>query len=221
MSKHYKNAILAILLLSPVCVFLFFNFFSRNYYNLPIYYPIDSVKVDGKWKVNYEKIADFSLINQSNQNVGLKDLKGKIFVADFIFTRCGNPTFCPMMSVEMQRVQEKFVGDESVKLISFSIDPEFDTPAVLKKYAEKYQANPQQWMFLTGSKSIIYKLAKESFKVTALDDKEAVTPEFSHTNVFTLVDREGRIRGYYHGNDREEVDKLILEMQILQYEYKK
>lgn len=219
--QQYKNAILAMLLLSPVCVFLFFNFFSRNYYNLPIYYPIDSVQVDGRWKVNYEKIKDFALTNQLNRPFGLKDLQGKIFVADFVFTRCGNPTFCPLMSAEMQRVQEKFKDDKSIKIVSFSIDPEYDTPAILKKYAEKYQANPEQWVFLTGSKSEIYKLAKESFKVTALDDKEAVTPEFSHTNIFTLVDKEGRIRGYYHGNDREQVDKLILEMQILQYEYRK
>jgi protein SCO1 len=220
MQKSSKLLILVVLLILPVLIFLFLNHFGRNHYNLLVYYPLDSTQVNGKWQVKYHTIADFELINQVGKTITQQDLKGKVYVADFFFTRCGNPTFCPRMSSELSRVQTKFINKPQVQLVSFTVDPEHDTPEVLRKYAQNYQADAEKWYFLTGSKKTIYDLAFSSFKVNALEEKDVVTPDFIHTSKLILVDEKGRIRGYYDGTSREDVDRLMLEIEILLYESK-
>jgi protein SCO1 len=218
MQKSSKLLILVVLLILPVLIFLFLNQFGRNHYKLLIYYPLDSTQVKGKWQIKYHTIADFKLTNQIGKTISRQNLQGKVYVADFFFTRCGNPTFCPRMSSELSRVQAKFANKPQVQLVSFTVDPEHDTPEVLRKYAQNYQANAKQWHFLTGSKKTIYDLAFHSFKVNALEEKDVVTPDFIHTTKLILVDEQGRIRGYYDGTSREEVDKLMVEIEILLYE---
>ncbi|HAI77408.1 MAG TPA: SCO family protein [Microscillaceae bacterium] len=219
MLKKYKLGILLILIVCPIFVFLFLQFFGRNQYKLPIYYPVDVKYKD----TNGRKVADtvyhtipaFSLTDQQGNTFDSKQLGGKIYVVDFFFTRCGNPDFCPRMSNELKRVQEIFKDNPKVKILSISVDPTFDQPDILQRYAQKYKANPGQWFFLTGDKTAIYKLAFEGFKVNAGEETDTVNPDFFHALNFILIDAQGRVRGYYEGINKEAVDKLILEMNIL------
>ena len=117
------------------------------------------------------------------------ELKGKIWIADFIFTNCPGP--CPRLTQHMKRVQEGVTGMDQVKLVSFTVDPARDTPAVLAAYARRFGADPARWYFLTGSREALHHLSKDVFK---LGD---VAPDLEHSTRFVLIDRRSRIRGYY------------------------
>jgi protein SCO1/2 len=140
-----------------------------------------------------------------------------MYVADFFFTRC--PGICPKMSTELTRVQEVFSKDEEIKILSFSVDPDYDQPDTLKKYSTKYSADLAQWTFVTGTKDSIYALAQKGFFLSAMED--AARPvEFIHSDKMVLVDRNGWIRGYYSGTDKKDVDRLIDEIRVLKNIYK-
>ncbi|WP_299458888.1 SCO family protein [uncultured Microscilla sp.] len=222
MRKFNKTGLLIVLLVLPVFLFLFLRTFGENKYKLTIFYPqgVDSVKVNGQWKVDsvYHTITPFKFTNQSNQEVSNKEVKGKIYVADFFFTRCGS--ICPKMTSQLTRVQNAFKDNKEINILSFSIDPEHDSVEVLKNYADQYKAIPGQWHFLTGNKHEIYNLGVKGFKIPVGDEGQEVTPDYFHSSRLILVDREGRIRGYYNGVSRDEVDKLILEIKVLLQEYK-
>lgn len=214
MNKKLKTGILLILLVVPVLLFTFLKVFGKNHYSLPIIYAKDSVKVDGRWKVTKaDKIPQFEFIDQKGKKFdSKKDLKGKIYVTEFFFTTCGS--ICPVMSNQLQRLQDK-IKDKPVLILSHTIDPEKDTQKVLDDYAQRYEANYGQWYFLTGDKKKIYDLALKDYKVNALDVGDVITPDFAHTSKLTLVDTQGRIRGYYTGTDPKEIDRLATEIDIL------
>lgn len=130
---------------------------------------------------------------------------GKIFVADFFFTTC--PTICPIMKRQMLRVYEKFENNDQVVLLSHTIDPEHDTVAVLSDFGARLGIDADRWHLVTGSKEEIYDAAS-IYGVAALEDSRA-PGGFIHSGSFTLVDRQGRIRGYYNGTEEETVDRLI------------
>jgi len=222
MNKFMKAGVLIILLALPVFLYIFLRVFGQNKYSLPVYYPqgVDSVQVDGKWKVDsvYHTITPFEFTNQDNKKISGAAVKGKIYVADFFFTRCGS--ICPKMSSQLSRVQEAFKGDQDIKILSFSIDPEHDSVEVLKNYAAQYKAESNQWHFLTGDKHKIYELGQKGFKIAVGKEKEEVTPDYFHSSRLMLIDKQGRIRGYYNGVSRDDVDKLILEIKVLLQEYK-
>jgi protein SCO1 len=146
------------------------------------------------------QLPDFRLLERSGEELGLVDLKGKVWIADFIFTRCPGP--CPRMSSRMASLQRDFRGKEDLRLVSISVDPEFDTREVLAKYAAQYQAEAGRWFFLTGGKAAIHQLAKSGFLVGGVDDVTL------HTTRFVLIDRQGRVRGYYSSSDEEDLRKL-------------
>jgi protein SCO1/2 len=161
-------------------------------------------------------IGDFSLLNQNGETFTLDDVKGKVFVAEYFFTTCG--TICPKMTEQMTRVQKKFKGNDAFKILSFTVNPEYDTVEIMNAYAEKHNAVEGQWHFLTGSKKELYSLARNSFFV--LKPAEAANlgdagSDFIHTNNFVLVDQELRIRGYYDGTSISEVNELMVDIQIL------
>ena len=165
-------------------------------------------------------MPDFRLTNQEGQTFSGTNLKGKVFVADFFFTRC--PGMCKKMSSQMTRVQERYLNNPHVQIVSFSVDPEHDTVPALQNYAGIYGIRPDKWQLLTGEKAQIYKLAKYGYFVTAKEnDPEAtnIEDQFVHTDKFVLVDKEGQIRGYYDGTNRKDVDRLITEISILLQEY--
>ena len=116
----------------------------------------------------YGTVPDFTLISQAGQTTNLKDLEGKVWVADFIYTNCTGP--CPRMSSEMRQVQEAVRNLTEVKLVSFTVDPVRDTPQVLAVYAKRFQAEPSRWLFLTGEQAVLRKLQRDGFHMSTSDD---------------------------------------------------
>ena len=141
-------------------------------------------------------LPELTFTNQLAQAFTIQGLLGKVWVADIIFTRCAGP--CPEMTRKMSQLQAGLPRDGSVHLVTLTTDPEFDSPSILKRYAERFGAKPEGWVFLTGSKKDIARLAVEGLKLTALDQKpeEQSTPEdlFVHSTWFALVDKHGRLR---------------------------
>jgi protein SCO1 len=142
------------------------------------------------------ELNDFSLTNQFGELTTLADLKGSVWVADIIFTRCGGP--CPRMTEKMSALQ-KALPNKNIHFLTLTTDPDFDKPAVLKAYAEKFGADPGRWLFLTGSKDQIKQLATSGLKLVALeksqDEQENPNDLFIHTTAFVLLDKRGRVRG--------------------------
>lgn len=227
-NKVIKTGALAILLIVPVFVFLFLKFFGENHFDLPYYFPElnekGEVVVNGKDTV-FHQIPTYVLENQNGDSVGSEQLKEKIAVVDFFFTRCG--TICPKMTTQLTRVQKMFKSNEEVKLQSISIDPKHDSASILKIYAEKYDAIEGKWDFLTGDKKTIYDLAIKGFKLPVADASEydstikSVDETFIHSEKLLLIDKKGYIRGIYDGTNSEDVDRLMVEIKILIDKYKK
>jgi protein SCO1/2 len=162
------------------------------------------------------RIGSFSFANQNGDTITLDDVKDKVFVVEYFFTTCGS--ICPVMTAQMTRVQSKFNGQEDLKILSFTVDPETDTVKVMRRYASKHKAVDGQWHFLTGEKDELYSLARNSFFV--LKPAEAANlgdagSDFIHTNNFVLVDKQQRIRGYYDGTSISEVNQLMDDIEIL------
>jgi protein SCO1/2 len=154
------------------------------------------------------EVPDFRFVDQAGQPVTLADLKGKIWVANFIFTRCAGP--CPVMTSRMAELKGKLgrVGD-GVVLVSVSVDPDFDTPEVLKAYADRLGADPTRWKFLSGPKPEIDEFVVKGMLQPLAKD---VTGLPAHSTRFVLVDREGWLRGFQDGNDPEVVQKLLMDI---------
>jgi cytochrome oxidase Cu insertion factor (SCO1/SenC/PrrC family) len=160
-------------------------------------------KVQEEVDLGFEPVADFSLTNQDGQRVTEADLRGKVWVASFLFTRCC--TGCPQVSANLARLQQDL--PEEVVIVSFSVDPEFDTPARLKTYAEEHGADLKRWWLLTGEREPLYRLIQGSFHLGVEENQGAArTPgnEVTHSTRLVLVDRQGRIRRYFEGRQVDE-----------------
>ena len=153
-------------------------------------------------------VPDFSLTNQQGEPLGLSDMAGKIWVADFIFTNC--PTICPAMTQEMARLQSEFVADP-VYFVSFSVDPERDTPKVLSRYAAAYGADNRRWHFLTGDKTKIYQLAEQGFSLAAGHKGS----EILHSPRFVLVKADGNIYDFYDSRSGPAMLRLRRDVKAL------
>jgi protein SCO1/2 len=187
---------------------------------LPVINPIDISEemVDPELlRVGYgHKIGDFSFLDQNGNTVTQNDVKGKVFVAEYFFTTC--QTICPVMNKQMQRVHELYRENDKVNILSFTVNPEIDTVEQMKRYAEEHKADGKKWHFLTGEKDKLYELARKSFFVLKPAESQNlgdVGSDFIHTNNFVLVDQKMRIRGYYDGTNKKEVDRLIKDIDIL------
>ncbi len=158
----------------------------------------------------YGKAPEFKLVERSGKEISLSDLKGHVWIANFIFTRC--QTMCPLMTRQMALLQKK-LSDVSIYFISFSVDPQHDTPEVLSKYASQYGADSEKWFFLTGERKEIWKLVAEGFHL-GVDD---ATPEeiekgaqpILHSDRFVLVDQTGTIRGFFNSSEPAKLDELV------------
>jgi len=186
---------------------------------LKIYSPKDlnPKLVDENQREIYKnhRIRNFKLVNQDGDTVSNSFLENKIYVADFFFTTC--PTICPVMSNQLERVQEAFSGDTTFKIVSHTVQPEYDSAAILKEYATLHQADPQQWTFLTGDKAEIYSLARKSYFAVTTEGTGGVN-DFIHTENFILVDQKKRIRGFYDGTSETDVNRLIADIKKLKNE---
>jgi cytochrome oxidase Cu insertion factor (SCO1/SenC/PrrC family) len=144
-------------------------------------------------------VADFTLTNQDGQITTLADFTNHVWVADIIFTRCAGP--CPRLTGQMHSLHNLLPADSAAKLVTLTTDPEFDTPAVLKKYGQRFNADFSRWTFLTGTKGEIAALASGSLKLSAvpvkLEDQKSVADLFIHTTIFVIVDKHSRLRGFF------------------------
>lgn len=210
-----QGLVLVCILLVPILIFLFLKSFGNNTYTIPIYYekgansPFKECPVSD---TTQHYIPEFSFTNQEGETVGRADMEGKITIVDFFFTSC--PSICPKMSSEMERVNDMFRDEEHVQIMSISIDPTYDTPEILSEYAEEHSAVAGKWNFLTGGVQETYDLAKCGFMIPTVDGL-GVPDDFVHSDKFMLIDELGRIRGYYSGTTREDVDLLMLETKVL------
>ena len=164
----------------------------------------------------YHTIADFKFVNQDSALVTNQTFKDKIYVADFFFTSCR--TICPIMKTQMLRVYESTSDLPDVKMLSHTIDPEYDTVALLHGFAQRLGVSSDRWHFVTGQKDSIYKIAQTSYFATAMEDK--TEPDgFIHSGAFLLIDKDRRIRGKYDGTKEDDVNRLIADIKKLRREY--
>jgi len=183
------------------------------YYNTPDFTPIF---VSNRNEVNQKithSITSFSFKNQHGKTITEKDIKGKIHVANFIFTSCG--TICPTMTRHMKKVQKEFMNDKNVVMLSYSVTPWIDSIVRLKRYAEDNDITANNWHLLTGSQSEIYTLARKSYFAEEDLGFTKDSTEFLHTEHMILVDRNKHIRGIYNGTLALETEQLIKDMKIL------
>jgi len=177
--------------------------------------PVFGVKHLSNTDTIYHTIGKFALTNQFGETVTEQTVKNKIYVADFFFATC--QSICPQMSKHLVEVQKAFEKDDSLLILSHTVNPLHDTIEVLNQYALSYKAIKGKWHFLTGNKLTIYDLAKNDYLVNALEDDG--TPEgFLHSELFLLIDTKGRIRGMYDGTDLVQVTKLITDIKLLKKE---
>ncbi len=155
-------------------------------------------------------VPEFALTERSGRTVNSSELAGRVWVANFVFTDCAGP--CPLLSQRMSRLQDALGEQPDVQLVSFSVDPETDTPDVLSGYAKRWGADPERWLFLTGDKTDLYHLIKDGFKLAISDGSEPDNPGpgiITHSLRFVLVDRQGKIRAYYPGDEPDLEEKIL------------
>ena len=187
---------------------------------LKIYHPIDInprlVDISLKNVRKNHTIGDFHLINQNRDSVTHKDYQGKIYIADFFFTRC--QTICIEMAYHMAELQDFYKNDNDIMFLSHSVTPVRDSVPVLKAYAKQKGAIDGKWHITTGSKKHIYDLARKNY-FAVLDEGNGGEQDFIHTEQFILIDKERRIRGFYDGTDIDDMEKLKYDIKILRKEY--
>jgi protein SCO1 len=158
-------------------------------------------------------VSDFTLVESSGKPIRLADLRGKVWIASFIFTHCAGS--CPIMTHHLAKLQSELPTRDDLRIVSVSVDPERDTPEVLAKYAASNGADRTRWLFLTGDKKLIYKLAHEAFRL-AVDDTAGTQEEpILHSTKLVVVDRNGVVRGYYDGTDIETQKQLVHDVNRL------
>ncbi len=156
---------------------------------------------------DYGTVPSFELFDQLGNTFTKDELLGDVWVVDFVFTTCAGP--CPVMTAQFSELQDRFSDQEDFRLLSISVNPEYDTPEVLKRYGDDYGADHSRWTFLTGDREKIRSLAWEGFHVGKEED-----PIF-HSTYFILVDKEGKIRGYYISSEKNEIERLWTDTELL------
>jgi protein SCO1 len=165
---------------------------------------------------DFGPVQEFSLTERSGRTVSRADLFGRVWVAAFIFTRCPGP--CAQVSGSMARLQKECAGEDRLTLVSFTVDPDHDTPNVLQEYADRFGADPKRWLFLTGVRENVYRLIRESFRLTVQrTEGTARSPDAGvvHSTKLALVDRRGHIRGYFDGIRPDDLQRLEHQIAVL------
>lgn len=181
---------------------------------LPVYNPTDFnpelVDVSLQQESEDHTVADFELRNQNDSIITQNDYNNKIYITDFFFTRC--PSICPVMTNNMAKIQDRFIADPDVMLLSVSVTPKLDSVAILQEYSRKHGAINGKWNITTGDKKHIYNLARKSY-FAVVNEGDGGLQDFIHTPNFILVDRQKRIRGVYDGTKNEEIDRLTQDIK--------
>lgn len=211
---------IVLLILSVIIIYLFYNALQPVKL-LPVYSPAmvnaELVAEEIQHVRKYHTIADFSLTNQNGETITQEDYKGKIYIADFFFTTC--PTICPIMTKNMVDLQKALGKDSDVMLLSHSVTPEIDSVAQLKKYAVEKGIDDRNWNLVTGDKKQIYELARKSY-LAVKTDGDGGPFDMIHTENFILVDQDKRIRGFYDGTKKEDIEKLLKDVELLKESHK-
>ncbi|GGW66928.1 protein SCO1/2 [Winogradskyella epiphytica] len=185
---------------------------------LPIYNPSNfNPKLVDKSLHNsstHHTVLDFKLINQNGDTITQDHYKDKIYVTDFFFTRCG--TICPIMSDNMAKIQNEFLNDDEIMLLSLSVTPYIDSVSVLREYANRKGAIDSKWHLTTGHKKHIYDLARKSY-FAVVEQGDGGLQDFIHTPNFILVDKKKQIRGIYDGTQDEDIEQLITDIRTLKH----
>jgi len=187
-----------------------FNFRLKIYIGVAIFLIISFFFKDSQPAKELPEIGNipqFEFTNSDGNTVTLDNLKGKVWVADFIFTTC--TMACPMMTGNMNIVHKKFKKNDNVRLVSISVYPEYDTPEVLKNYASQYDADTEKWLFLTGKEDAVKDVIRDGFKIGDYEDI------IFHSEKFALVDKKGIIRAYYNGMKSEDMKQLKKDINAL------
>lgn len=181
----------------PVLAYYGFDLYDRRMRDLPVLGPTGHT------------IPNFRFTNQEGKLIESEALWGNVIVANFFFTAC--PTICPQMSNSLKRVQDTYQDRKNLLILSYTVDPRRDDVEHLADYADYYGAKSNQWLFFTGKRQDIYRLARKGYLVTAQGDE--ASNDFIHSEKLILIDAQKQIRGYYDGTDEKEVDQLIYDIE--------
>jgi protein SCO1/2 len=213
--SKYRKFFGVLLVFSAVTIFLFYSALKPAK-SFPIFNPSDVnpelVDTTVQYISKYHTIADFSFTNQNGKSITQKDYEGKVYVADFFFTSC--KSICPKMTTNLVEVQKAFLHNSKVKLLSFSVMPDIDSVSVLKEYAKINGVIDSKWNLVTGDKKAIYAMARKSYLAVKQGKPEELY-DMVHTENFVLVDSKRRIRGFYDGTKKEEIKRLIEDINWL------
>jgi protein SCO1/2 len=213
--RKYKLFLSTVIVLSAIIVLLFYSALKPKKM-LPIYNPsmINPELVDStvQYISKYHTIADFSFTNQNGKIITQEDYEGKIYVADFFFTTCGS--ICPKMTTNLAVIQKVIINNPKVMLLSHTVFPETDNVPVLKKYAIKNGVLDNKWNLVTGDKKQIYEMARKSYMAVKLGKPNELY-DMVHTENFVLVDSNRRVRGFYDGTKKEDIQLLIDDINFL------
>jgi protein SCO1/2 len=216
----YKLFGLVMLGISAVIIVLFYNALQPKKV-LPVYQPADFnpelVAPELAHVKKYHTIANFALVNQNGDTITQEDYRDKIYVADFFFTTC--PTICPVMTENMGYLQEQILDDPEVLLLSHSVTPVIDSVPRLKEYALEKGVVDAKWNLVTGDKKQIYELARKSY-LAVKTDGDGGPFDMIHTENFILVDKQRRIRGTYDGTKKEDMGRLLEDLEVLKRSYR-
>ena len=213
--RRFRKLAFVLFVLSIIIVGLFYTALKPKEV-LPVFQPAmvtpELVDESIQFVKKYHTIAPFSMTNQNGETITEKEYDNTIYVADFFFTTC--PSICPIMTKNMHILQEKLVDLPEVKLLSFSVTPQIDSVAQLKRYALKNKVDDTRWNLVTGKKKEIYELARKSYLVVK-DDGDGGPYDMIHTENFVLVDKQKRIRGFYDGTQLEAMDDILRDIELL------
>ena len=216
--SNYKFFAIVLLVLSLVIISIFYQILKPKEV-LPVFQPaqVNKELVDStiQYVKKYHTIEDFSLINQNGKTVTQDTYNDKIYIADFFFTTC--QTICPIMTDHMVILQNKLKHDPDVMLLSHTVTPKIDSVAQLKKYALNKGVLDTKWNLVTGDKKEIYELARKSY-LAVKSYGDGGDYDMIHTENFILVDQKKRIRGYYDGTRKEDIELLLSDIDILKKE---
>lgn len=226
MNKSLKAGILIIILGVPALSFVFLKIFGNNNFDLPYFFPVlddkdEVVIVNGD--TSFVRLEAFTLEDQNSETYSFDN--GKIRVVSFFFSRCGS--ICPILNANLFEVADSFKDQDKVEFVGLTVDPKHDTPAVLKEYGKVFNIEKLNYKLLTGDKAKIYDICLGTFKLPVADASEYdktikdVDEMFIHSDRVILVDTEGFVRGIYTGTDKEEVDRLRLEIKVLLSQFSK
>jgi protein SCO1/2 len=179
---------------------------------LPYY---DSADLTPRWRPVNHRIADFDLLTQTGESIRRSDLEGRVHVATFIYTRCAG--VCPAMITQLKKVQKAIAGGRDTILVSYSVTPQHDTPRTLAAFADERDIDASLWKLVTGDADQIYELARTSYFADdgRLEAGKPAIEQFLHTEKALLVDRDGRLRGVYNVTLPHEIDKLLIDLEML------